>query len=73
MLFRSGFRDWAAEHGISREIAEAALAHVLQNKTEAAYRRGDLLTPRRAVMERWARFLMTPPATSEVIPLRRTP
>jgi integrase len=68
---RSGFRDWAAEHGVSRELAEAALAHVLENKSEAAYRRGDLLEPRRRVMQRWAAFLIEPAGQSEVIPLAR--
>lgn len=63
---RSGFRDWAAEHGIAGEVAEMCLAHTIANKVEAAYRRGDLLEPRRAVMERWARFLATPAALHAV-------
>ena len=50
---RSGFRDWAAEHGVAREVAETALAHVVADKTEAAYLRGDLLEPRRIVAENW--------------------
>ena len=42
--FRSAFRDWAAEcTNFSNEVCEAALAHVVRNKAEAAYRRGDLL------------------------------
>ena len=68
---RSGFRDWASEHGVAGEVAEACLAHVIENKVEAAYRRGDLLQPRRAVMERWARFLTTPSAEPAVVPLSR--
>jgi integrase len=54
---RSAFRDWCSENGIVGEVAEMALAHKIANGVEAAYRRGDLLEPRRAAMERWARFL----------------
>ena len=40
--FRSGFRDWSAEcTGYAHEVCEMALAHTIENKTEAAYRRGD--------------------------------
>ncbi len=54
--FRSTFRDWCAETtNFPREVAEAALAHVLTDKTEAAYQRGDLFEKRRALMEAWAR------------------
>ncbi len=56
--FRSSFRDWAAETGVTREIAEAALAHVVQDPVEAAYRRTDFFEQRRAVMERWAVYVM---------------
>lgn len=57
--FRSTFRDWAGERtNYPREIAEQALAHVLENKVEAAYRRGDALEKRRDMMEQWARFAM---------------
>ena len=53
--FRSSFRDWAAElTNFPREVAEAALAHVLSDKTEAAYRRGDLFEKRRKLMLAWA-------------------
>jgi integrase len=52
--FRSVFRDWAAEAGVSREVAEAALAHVVDNKVEAAYLRTTLFERRRKVMEEWA-------------------
>jgi len=55
--FRSSFRDWAAEQtSHPREIAEAALAHVLNNKAEAAYWRSDALEKRRALMCDWATF-----------------
>lgn len=54
--FRSTFRDWAAEHTeFSREVAEAALAHTIADKVEAAYRRGDLFAKRRLLMDAWAR------------------
>jgi integrase len=50
--FRSSFRDWAGEtREDGREVAEAALAHTVQNKAEAAYARSGLLENRRALME----------------------
>ena len=56
--FRSSFRDWCAEAtNTPREIAEAALAHVVKSKVEAAYARTDHLEKRRALMERWAGYL----------------
>ncbi|ESY21728.1 MULTISPECIES: site-specific integrase [unclassified Mesorhizobium] len=59
--FRSTFRDWAAERSnFPRELAEAALAHVLSDKTEAAYQRGDMLEKRRKVMTAWASFTNAP-------------
>ena len=54
---RSSFRDWCSETGVRREVAEAALAHVVKNKVEAAYARSDLLESRREVMERWSEYL----------------
>jgi integrase len=55
--FRSTFRDWAAERtDFQNEVAEAALAHVISNQAEAAYRRGDLFEKRRALMEAWGVF-----------------
>jgi integrase len=55
--FRSSFRDWAAEETqFSREVVEMALAHQVDSKVEAAYRRGELLAKRRLLMEEWARF-----------------
>jgi integrase len=57
--FRSAFRDWAAEQSSApREVAEAALAHVLENKVEAAYRRSDLFEKRRRLMQDWADFIL---------------
>jgi integrase len=56
--FRSSFRDWAAEETpFPREIAEAALAHVVGDSTERAYRRGDALERRRELMQAWAEYL----------------
>ncbi len=55
--FRSSFRDWAAEAtNLPREVAEMALAHTIESKVEAAYRRGDLLEKRREMMEAWSQF-----------------
>ena len=54
--FRSSFRDWAGETtGFPREVIEAALAHQLKDKAEAAYARGDLFDKRRGLMDEWAR------------------
>lgn len=66
--FRSAFRDWCGERtNFPREVAEAALAHVLKDKTERAYARGDLLVKRAHLMEAWARFCLTP--EGEVVPI----
>ena len=55
--FRSTFRDWVSEStNFPGELAEAALAHVVANKVEAAYRRGNLLEKRRAMMAAWADY-----------------
>ena len=59
--FRSSFRDWCAESGKPRELAEAALAHSVGG-VEGAYFRSDLLERRRRVMEQWGLFLATKPA-----------
>ena len=56
--FRSSFRDWAAEEtDYPREVIEAALAHVVRNRVEAAYARSDLFERRRVLMDDWARYL----------------
>ena len=58
--FRSSFRDWCGEAtSFPREVAEAALAHVVGDETERAYRRGDALEKRRKLMEAWASLLRT--------------
>ena len=60
--FRSSFRDWAAEEtNHPREVIEAALAHVVQNKVEAAYARSDLFVRRRRLMDDWAAYLAATP------------
>ena len=58
--FRSSFRDWAAERtSTPREVVEAALAHTVQNSTEAAYARSDLFERRRRLMDDWASAIET--------------
>ena len=60
--FRSTFRDWAAEcTAFPSEVAEMALAHAIRDKTESAYRRGDLFEKRRDLMQAWADYIDTPP------------
>ncbi len=55
--FRSTFRDWCAEStNYPADVAEMALAHTLRDKTEAAYRRGDLFEKRNRLMSDWAKF-----------------
>ncbi len=59
--FRSTFRDWVAERtNFPREVAEAALAHAVENKVEAAYFRSDLFDKRRKLMEAWGKYCDTP-------------
>jgi integrase len=69
---RSTFKDWASERtSFPNEVSEMALAHTIGNETEAAYRRGELLRKRAQLMEAWARFLLTPPASADVVPISR--
>jgi integrase len=66
--FRSSFREWCAEQtNYPRELAEAALAHAVKDRTEAAYQRGDLLLKRRRLMAAWAGYCTTPRAAGEVV------
>jgi integrase len=68
--FRSTFSDWAAERtAFPREVVEMALGHAVENRVEAAYRRGDLFDKRRHLMEAWARFCAVSSA-GKVVPLR---
>lgn len=72
--FRSTFRDWAAEcTAYPNEVAEAALAHVVGDKVEAAYRRGDLFEKRRKLMDAWAAYCNAPATGAKVVPIRRAP
>jgi integrase len=69
--FRSTFRDWAAERtNFPAEVAEMALAHVVSDKVEAAYRRGDLFQKRRQLAEAWAKFCAAPAVVGKVVPIR---
>lgn len=69
--FRSSFRDWCAEQtNYPRELAESALAHVLQDKTEAAYQRGDMLEKRRRLMQAWADYCSRVQAAADVVAIR---
>lgn len=62
--FRSSFRDWVDEAtDFPGDVAEAALAHLTGDETERAYRRGDALVKRRAMMDHWAVFLSPVPST----------
>ena len=72
--FRSSFRDWAGDStAFARDVVEAALAHAIENKTEAAYRRSDALEKRRTLMAAWAAYCdPEKEAPGKVTPLRRT-
>lgn len=70
--FRSTFRDWAAERtNYPNHLVEMALAHAVDDKTEAAYRRGDLFDKRRRLMDAWADYSASAP-TGEVVPLLKS-
>ena len=69
--FRSTFRDWCSEvTDYPNHVAEMALAHSIGDKTEASYRRGELLDKRRALMTDWAVYCATVRSTGDVIPIR---
>ena len=71
--FRSTFSDWCAERTATpAEVREMALAHAVGDKTEEAYRRGDLFEKRRQLMEMWSDFLATPPAKGNVVDMQKT-
>ena len=70
--FRSSFRDWCAEMtNYPREVAEAALAHTLKDKTEAAYQRGDILVKRHKLMNAWAEYCLSASNAANVIPIKK--
>jgi integrase len=69
--FRSGFRDWCGDKTtFPREIAEAALAHVIGDKAEQAYRRADALEKRRALMQAWSDYC-DPNMSAKIVQLKR--
>jgi integrase len=69
--FRSSFRDWAAEcTNFANEVCEAAIAHVIEDESEAAYRRGDLFEKRRKLMDAWTVYCAAPKA-GKVVAFRR--
>jgi len=69
--FRSTFRDWAAERtNFPRDLAEMALAHVIESKVEAAYRRGDMLAKRLKMMQAWADYCDVIPKAGSVVPIK---
>jgi integrase len=70
--FRSTFRDWCAEStNYSADVAEMALAHTVRDKTEAAYRRGDLFEKRARLMADWARYCSKPTELAAVVAIRQ--
>ncbi len=70
--FRSTFRDWVEEEtSFPGSVAEAALAHVVGDKVEAAYRRGDLFEKRRELMDAWGEYCLPSATANRVIPIKR--
>lgn len=68
--FRSSFRDWVAEEtDHPSEVAEMALAHLISNKTESAYRRGDILEKRRLLLTDWEAYC-SQASTNNVLQLK---
>jgi integrase len=70
---RSAFKDWATERSnFANEVSEAALWHVVADKVEAAYRRGELLEKRRRLMADWAKFCSQPVSkvTDKIVSIR---
>ena len=69
--FRSTFRDWVEEQtAYAGSVAEAALAHSVGDKVEAAYRRGDLFEKRKQLMNAWARYCTEPAQPGKVISMK---
>lgn len=71
--FRSSFKDWASEcTNFANEVSEMALAHVVGDKVEAAYRRGVMFEKRRKLMEAWAQYCTSsarPRSSAEIVQL----
>jgi hypothetical protein len=73
-LARATFKTWATEStAFPREVIEAGLAHLLENKTEEAYWRGELWDKRTRLMASWADFLTNPVPAAGVTPIRKRP
>lgn len=71
--FRSSFRDWSGEvSSFPRDVAEMALAHTIENKVEAAYRRGDLFAKRGKMMQEWADYLDKLKSGAEIILIKQS-
>ena len=67
-----GIRDWCAEMtNYPREVAEAALAHTLKDKTEAAYQRGDIFIKRKKLMDAWTNYCLNGDKSADVVPIKR--
>ena len=66
-IARACFRSWCADVNVSREVAEACLAHVVKG-VEGAYQRSDLFERRRSVMQKWSDYV-TGTSSADVIPL----
>jgi len=66
---RSTFRQWAAERGYDRDMAEIALAHHVGSEVERAYQRSDMLERRRAMMAAWSAFLRGKTGNRNVVKL----
>lgn len=69
--FRSAFSDWARDRtNYSRDVIEMSLAHVIKDKSEAAYRRGDALHKRGRLMGEWSRYCEEPQGGADVVAMR---
>jgi integrase len=71
--FRSTFRDWCAETGVDHVLAELCLAHVVGSAVERAYRRGDMVERRAALMREWSAFIDKEPAGVVALDVARKP
>ena len=68
---KASFSDWARDRtAYARDVIEASLAHVIKDKSEAAYRRGDALEKRRCLMTDWSNFASGKFAAGAVVSLR---
>ena len=69
--FRATFKTWASERtSFQNEIVEAALAHIIGDKVEQAYRRGDMFEKRRRLMQAWSDYCGKPAAANKIVLLR---